>query len=65
MTAGHCRHCGSGCTGGVDLGDGRPNLHTDVVAAFWRGGHCLGCAEAERIAAATRGFWARIRGVVS
>lgn len=46
---GHCRHCGTGCTGGTDLGDG-PNLHTDMSFAFWRDGHCPACAEAEEIA---------------
>ena len=39
---GHCNHCGAGCTGGVDVGTG-PNLHTDVEAVFWRGGHCPAC----------------------
>ncbi len=46
----HCRHCGTGCTGGTDLGDG-PNLHTDMSFAFWRDGHCPACAEAEQIEA--------------
>ena len=45
----HCRHCGTGCTGGTDLGDG-PNLHTDMSFAFWRDDHCPACAEAEEIA---------------
>ena len=51
MSDGHCRHCGTGCTGGTDLGDG-PNLHTDMAFAFWRDGRCPACAEAERIAEA-------------
>ena len=45
----HCRHCGTECTGGTDLGDG-PNLHTDMAFAFWRDDHCPACAEAGRIA---------------
>ena len=59
MSDGHCRHCGTGCTGGTDLGDG-PNLHTDMAFAFWRDGRCPACAEGERIAAYVR-QWSALR----